>query len=115
MPSLIKLLLAFVMLGLSSPTSAQSTAGSIVGEAGAGDSVTIVGTSNGFKREVTVDKDGKYKARNIPIGSYNVILVRKDGAVTALSDILVHPGATTRIPAQANSAGRDPSAASPGI
>lgn len=116
MSTFIKICLAFLLLGLSNLTSAQSTAGSIIGQAGPGDSVTIVGTNNGFKREVSVDKDGKYKARNIPIGTYNVILARKDGGITTMSDILVRPGAMTKIPpAQASPLGQQSGVASPGI
>lgn len=67
MSASIKALLASMLLASSGMAAAQSTSGTIVGEAAAGESVLIVGTNSGFKREVTVDQDGKYKARNIPI------------------------------------------------
>lgn len=98
----IKTLVTSVLFGISSLAGAQSTSGSIVGDADPSDSITIIGTSNGFKREIKVDQDGKYKARNIPIGSYSIIVARKNGSMNTVTDILVRPGAAIRVPAPAS-------------
>jgi outer membrane receptor for ferrienterochelin and colicin len=60
---------------------AQSTTGSIVGQApvSAGETVSITG-STGITREAPVDKSGRYSFTNLPLGSYTVNL-KKDGAV----------------------------------
>jgi hypothetical protein len=60
---------------------AQSTTGSIVGQApaGAGETVAITGPT-GITRETPVDKAGRYSFSNLPLGSYTVNL-KKDGAV----------------------------------
>ena len=58
---------------------AQSTTGSIFGQAKAGETVVVKGTS-GVTRQVTVGTDGRYNISTLPVGSYTVTLQR-DGQV----------------------------------
>jgi hypothetical protein len=68
-------------MGLTSVTYAQSTSGTIFGQAPvtSGETVTVSG-STGVTREVPVDSSGRYSIGNLPLGSYTVTL-KKDGAV----------------------------------
>jgi hypothetical protein len=68
-------------MGLTSVTFAQSTSGTIFGQAPvtSGETVTVSG-STGVTREVPVDSSGRYSIGNLPLGSYTVTL-KKDGAV----------------------------------
>jgi len=76
--------LAFALalgLGAVAPAFAQSTTGTIFGQVPVanGETVLVSGTT-GFSREVPVDAQGRYRASNLPLGSYNVSL-KRDGAV----------------------------------
>lgn len=82
---------------VSSPIAAQSSSGNITGEAMVGDTVTITGVDTGFRRELKIDKDGKYQVRRVPTGDYQVVRVRKDGTIDPVQSIVVRPGGTARV------------------
>lgn len=76
---------------------AQSSSGNIMGEAFAGDTVTITSVDAGFKRELKIEKDGRYQVRRVPTGSYDVYRVRKDGTYSSVQTVTVRPGGTARV------------------
>ena len=82
---------------LSSPVAAQSSSGNITGEAKVGDTVTITGVDTGFRRELKIDKDGKYQVRRVPTGDYQVVRVHQDGTMDPVQSIVVRPGGTARV------------------
>lgn len=82
---------------LASNAIAQSSSGNIVGEAAAGDTVIVSGVETGFKRELKIEKDGKYQVRGIPTGDYRVVRVHKDGSVGPTQSIRVRVGSTARV------------------
>ena len=86
-----------LLAALSSPVAAQSSSGNITGEAKVGDTVTITGVDNGFRRELKIDKDGKYQVRRVPTGDYQVVRVHKDGTIDPVQSIVVRPGGTARV------------------
>lgn len=68
-------------MGFAGLALAQSTTGSISGQAPAASGETInVSSSSGFTREIGVDSSGRYSVTNLPLGSYTVTL-KKDGTV----------------------------------
>ncbi|MBT2115855.1 carboxypeptidase regulatory-like domain-containing protein [Dyella sp. LX-66] len=70
-------------LGLASSgiALAQSNAtGVIFGQAAPGETIHIESTQTGLKRDLTTDAQGRYRAASLPIGTYNVS-VMKDGKV----------------------------------
>ncbi len=76
---------------------AQSTTGSIFGQAPAAAGETVVVTNNaGLTREVAVDNAGRFQVSNIPIGSYKVSL-KKDGAVVETRSVALAPNAGTSV------------------
>lgn len=77
--------------------NAQSSSGNITGEAAIGDTVTITGVDTGFKRELRIEKDGKYQIRRVPTGEYYVVRVHKDGTTEPTQSIVVRPGGTARV------------------
>lgn len=84
-------------MGFAGLAFAQSTTGSIFGQAPAasGETVTVNG-STGVTREVEVDSSGRYRVTNLPLGTYTVTL-KKDGAVVDSRDnvnIVVGAGTT---------------------
>lgn len=77
--------------------AAQSTYGSIVGEAAAGDTVIVNGPDIGFHRELAIKEDGKYQLRRVPLGDYVVTVKRADGTFTAAKTVTVKVGSTARV------------------
>jgi hypothetical protein len=69
----------FAMAGIST-VSAQTTAGSIFGNAPAGDTITVH-SDTGAGRTVKVDPTGRYKALGMPMGNYTVTLKRGGKAI----------------------------------
>jgi len=95
----LKTVFASILLASALPATvnAQSSAGNITGEAAAGDTVTITGTDTGFKRELKIEKDGKYQVRRVPTGDYQVVRVHKDGTIDPVQSITVRVGSTARV------------------
>ncbi len=86
-----------LLAAMSSPVAAQSSSGNITGEAKVGDTVTITGVDTGFRRELKIDKDGKYQVRRVPTGDYQVVRVSKDGAIGPVQSVTVRVGSTARV------------------
>ncbi len=86
-----------LLAAFSSSVDAQSSSGNITGEAKVGDTVTITGVDTGFRRELKIDKDGKYQVRRVPTGDYQVVRVHKDGTLDPVQSIVVRPGGTVRV------------------
>jgi hypothetical protein len=85
-------------MSLGGVAVAQSTMGSIFGQApvAAGETVLVTNTS-GVSREVPVDSTGRFRVTNVPIGTYTVTL-KKDGAVLDSKDnIALSPGVGTTV------------------
>ena len=49
-----------------------NTAGAVVGQAAAGDTITVANPTTGFSRTITVTGDGSYRLSQLPIGTYTV-------------------------------------------
>ena len=94
-----KLAIASLLLASSLPfvAHAQSSGGNIAGEASVGDTVTITGVDTGFRRELKIDKDGKYQVRRVPTGDYMDVLVHKDGSIDPAQAVTVRVGSTARV------------------
>ena len=90
---------SLLLLASSLPfaANAQSSGGNIVGEASVGDTVTITGVDTGFRRELKIEKDGKYQVRRVPTGDYQIVRVNKDGRVGPVQSITVRVGSTARV------------------
>ena len=82
-------------VSLGGVAMAQSTTGSVYGQATAGETVVITGQS-GLTREVTVDNSGRFQVSNIPIGSYTVSL-KKAGQVVDRRNVTLSPNAGTAV------------------
>ena len=83
-------------VGLGGVAFAQSTTGTIFGQAEAGETVTVTG-STGISRSATVDQSGRYRISNLPLGTYNVV-VQKDGAtVDSRNNVAITVNAGTEV------------------
>ncbi len=78
-----------VALGLcfAGAVHAQSTTGSVYGNAAPGETITLV-SETGFARTVTADSSGRYNAGNLPVGNYTVT-AKKGDEVVGTKQILV--------------------------
>jgi len=86
-----------LVAGISGSAFAQSSAGAISGQAMTGDTIIVDGNSTGFHREITVEKDGKYRVSGVPTGEYIVTKKPADGSTVAPTGIRVVPGGTARV------------------
>ncbi len=110
--SLSALLLVFAIGGTAAAQSNSSA--NITGEAKAGDTVLIFSPDTGMKRELVIQKDGKFRARSLPVGTYQVTIKHADGSVSATRTATLRVGATAYIaaddPASTAPAGAQPPA-----
>ena len=84
-------------MSLGGVAMAQSTTGSIFGQAPAAAGETVSATNaSGLTREVAVDSSGRFQISNVPVGTYTVSL-KKDGAVVDSRKVSLAPGAGTAV------------------
>jgi hypothetical protein len=84
-------------MSLGGVAMAQSTTGSIFGQAPAAAGETVSATNaSGLTREVAVDSSGRFQISNVPVGVYTVSL-KKDGAVVDSRKVSLAPGAGTTV------------------
>ena len=102
-----RLAIAFLAATLPFAATAQSSSGNISGDAITGDTVMITGVDTGFKRELKIDKDGKYQIRRVPTGNYQVVRVHQDGTIDPAQSIVVRPGGTARVMEAGKSEAKD--------
>lgn len=93
----IALASAALAAAMTASVNAQSSSGNITGEAVVGDTITITGVDTGFRRELKIDKDGKYQIRRVPTGDYQVVRTRKDGSLGPVQSVSVRVGSTARV------------------
>lgn len=95
---LSRLSLALALAVGSTGALAQSTTGSIFGQApvAAGESVQVKG-STGISRDVPVDANGRYAIGSLPLGSYTVSLVKDGAVIDSRTDVSLQVGAGTEV------------------
>ena len=76
----LKAILLAASIGVAGFASAQSTDGSISGEAVEGQTIVLRGDM-GITREIKIDKTGKFSVRHLPVGTYEVLRLSPDGSV----------------------------------
>jgi hypothetical protein len=85
-------------LMVSSPAAfAQSTGGSVFGQAASGDTVIVEGEGTGFRREISVGSDGAYRVPALSPGKYRVTLRHLDGTTAVRDGVLVSAGTGTPV------------------
>src|ERR1700754_2669226 len=92
------LALAIGLGTVSGAVFAQSTTGSIFGQApeGAGQTVTVT-SDTGVSRTVNVDAAGRYTVGSLPLGNYKVTLNRDGAAVDSRSNVTLRVGSGTEV------------------
>ena len=84
-------------MSLGGVAMAQSTTGSIFGQAPAAAGETVMASNtSGLTREVAVDSSGRFQISNVPVGTYTVSL-KKDGTVVDTRKVSLAPGAGTPV------------------
>ncbi len=86
-----------VGLATASAATAQSPTAGIAGEGKLGDIAVIQNADTGFTREVKVRKNGRYQIRNLPTGTFVVILKHADGTTDAPKQVTLQVGMTARV------------------
>lgn len=82
---------------LSPLALAQSATGAVAGRASAGDQITLINADTGARRTVTADADGTYRLAQLPVGDYNVQVVRNGQQVGQPLEVNVALGGTTTL------------------
>lgn len=72
--------------------SAQATTGHIFGQAPAGETVIAVSSNTGMRRHATVDANGRYSLRNMPMSVYTVMLQKDGNAVDTRHNVALMVG-----------------------
>lgn len=85
------------LLLVSFTATAQRADGNINGDAAPGDKVYVSNTGTGLKREAVADEEGKYRFRSLPLGTYQVKIVRGEENVLNAT-VTLRPGGTARPP-----------------
>jgi hypothetical protein len=89
--------LGTLALAASFAASAQHSTGNLMGEAKAGDTVVLQAPEIGVKREIAIDKDGKFSVRRLPMGTYVVTVRHADGTSEEPKAVAVRGGTTVRV------------------
>ncbi|KRG62095.1 Oar protein [Stenotrophomonas humi] len=90
--------LAVILTSVIAAASAQSTTGSLFGNAPAAAGATItVQNESGLKRTATVDANGRYNLGSLPVGNYSVTLQRDGQVVDKRENVLLRVGAGTEV------------------
>jgi len=83
---------------MGSPAAlAQSTGGSVFGQAASGDTVIVEGEGTGFRREISVGSDGSYRVPALSPGKYRITLRHADGTSAVREGVLVSAGTGTSV------------------
>jgi hypothetical protein len=91
----LKSALLAAAIGWAGLASAQSTDGTISGEAVEGQTIVLRGDM-GITREIKVEKTGRFSARHLPVGTYEVLRLSPDGSVQSQTAVVL-VNRTTRI------------------
>ncbi|TCV94048.1 TonB-dependent receptor-like protein [Luteibacter rhizovicinus] len=87
-------------LSIGGVAHAQSNASGVVFGRTAADAGTVVHLQNkdtGFSRDITVDADGRYRASSLPVGRYDVSVMRNGTVVQTREDVAVQLGTGTDV------------------
>jgi len=78
---------------------AQSSSGSIFGqaEAGSGKVVVLQNLGTGLTREVPVDSSGRYRAASMPVGTYRVTLKQDGQTLQSRDNVVLQVGGGTEV------------------
>jgi hypothetical protein len=81
----------------SAAVNAQATAGTVFGNAPAGQTVNAKSVTNGLSRHVTVDVKGRYIIGSLPVGTYTVTLEKDGTPVLRHNDVPVTVGRGVKV------------------
>lgn len=94
------LLLPAAVLALAlgaSVASAQSSVAAISGQAEATDTIVIQNMDTGFTKEIKPKANGRYLLRNLPTGTFSVVVKHADGTAEPARVVTLRVGTTARV------------------
>ena len=90
--------LAVILTSVIGAAAAQSTTGSLFGNAPAAAGATItVQNESGLKRSVAVDANGRYNLGSLPVGKYSISLERDGQVIDKRENVQLRVGAGTEV------------------
>jgi hypothetical protein len=84
-------------LAAAAAASAQSAVAALTGKAQASDTIVIQNVDTGFSREIKPKADGRYVQRNLPTGTFKVIIKHADGSADPARTVTLRVGQTVRV------------------
>jgi hypothetical protein len=84
--------IAFALVVAAPHAVAQSSVATINGKAESGNTVSVENIETGHKREMTVPKNGRFKFRALPTGTYDVLITEPDGDVVKSQYVTLRAG-----------------------
>ncbi|MBL8270961.1 TonB-dependent receptor, partial [Steroidobacter sp.] len=93
----LALAVATTLIAAAPAAVAQSTGGSVFGQATSGDTVIVEGEGTGFRREISVSNDGSYRVPALSPGRYKVTVRHPDGTTAVRDGVLVSAGTGTPV------------------
>lgn len=91
------LTLALGVCFASSVQAQSNTAGSVFGQASAGETVLVENPATGFRREISTGSDGSYRAAALAPGTYTITVRRADGTTAVRDNVVVNAGSGTSV------------------
>ncbi len=88
---------ATTLIAATPAAFAQSTSGSVFGQAASGETVVVENPSTGFRREISVGADGSFRVPALAPGQYTVTVKRADGSTTVREGVAVSAGTGTPV------------------
>jgi len=89
--------IAMAIGGAGSALAQNNSSGYIYGTATPGDVVHIENTATGLKRDFTIGQDGSYRANSLPIGNYDVSVIRNGTTVDTRKNVLTQISLGTNV------------------
>jgi len=83
--------------GIAGFAAAQSPTAALQGQGKPGDVAVIQNAGTGVTREVKVKDNGRFALRNLPTGTYTVVIRHADGSMEPAQTVTLQVGATARV------------------
>jgi hypothetical protein len=88
---------AAIALAVSGAAMAQSSVAAIQGQALSTDTIVIQNMDTGFTKEVKPKANGRYQLRNLPTGTFSVVVRHADGTMEPARVLTLRVGQTGRV------------------
>jgi hypothetical protein len=83
--------------GFAGFAAAQSATAALQGQGTPGDVAVVQNTGTGVTRELKIKDNGRFALRNLPTGTYSVVIRHADGSMDPAKIVTLQVGSTARV------------------